>query len=605
MTSHLYVKLKSTALLATAFVVAGLSTLATNLLVSTGQAAAATQSTWMVVGHIAVNPDGKKVTISSAVNSQYNTITISPNGQRLAYEPKSAPGTIVTSNVDGSQQLTIANMGADRSYFSSRMFWSRDSSQVVMPIGRGDGTSDMMLMNANGSGSRRVVVPNGMQGQRIAWVSNTKLMYAQENKVCTIQTDGTGNGCITVANLPAGQSNGNSGCVTSINDPVMPSVSSQWMLVYIGCGSQGLYRISTSLTGLQQLVPDTDATILDYAFSPDGSRFAYLYDASSPKLYTMNIDGTGRQFVGNGFTEQTLSWGAANSIFEPVPATPNPTPTPAPVPTTAGGAAITSQYGGRCLDIDTNGAGASGSKVQLWGCSAAANQRWSLMADGTVRAHYGSNLCLDVDTNGGGVDGNKVQAWACSGASNQRWTRTAANELRSQYTGRCLDVDTNGGGSDGNKVQLWGCSGGSNQKWNFSADPNVTNVVLQSQYTSRCLDAQPTGGGNGNAVYIWDCHGGTNQRWTLNANGSITAGYGGRCLDVDTNGGGANGNKIQLWDCTGASNQRWARTTSGTVVSQYTGRCLDVDTNTGGANGNKIQLWDCTGVSNQRWTVLQ
>ncbi len=460
MTSYLYTNLKRTMLLAFVAAVVGLGSLAATL-VNASEAAAATQSTWMVVGNTAVNPDGKKVTISSAVNASNNTLTISPNGQRLAFEPKNMPGTIVTTNVDGTQRIAVAALGADRSYLASRMTWSRDSSQIAMPIGHGNGAYDVMVLAANGTSSRRVTIPNGSQSQRIAWVSNTKLLYAQENKVCTIQTDGTGNGCITVANLPAGQSNGNSGCVTSINDAVMPSVTSSWMLVYIGCGSQGLYRISTSLTGLKLLVADANATIMDYAFSPDGTRFAYMYDLNSPKLYTMNIDGTGRQFVGNGFTAQTLSWGAANSIFEPVPATPTPTPTPTP-----SGSLLQTQYGGRCLDVDTNGGGVNGNKVQLWDCVGNANQRWTLNSDGTIRSSYG-NRCLDVDTNGGGVNGNKVHMWDCSGGANQKWTRGTNGTFRSQYANRCLDVDTNGGGANGNKIQIWDCSGGINQNWNI------------------------------------------------------------------------------------------------------------------------------------------
>ncbi|MGW2786306.1 ricin-type beta-trefoil lectin domain protein [Streptomyces populi] len=113
--------------------------------------------------------------------------------------------------------------------------------------------------------------------------------------------------------------------------------------------------------------------------------------------------------------------------------------------------------GGKCLDVDNAGT-ADGTKVQLWTCNGTGAQRWTVAADGTVKA---LGKCLDVD-NAGTADGTKVQLWTCNNTGAQKWTAAADGTVKA--LGKCLDV-SGGGTADGTKVQLWTCNNTGAQKW--------------------------------------------------------------------------------------------------------------------------------------------
>ncbi|MFB7248263.1 glycosyl hydrolase [Streptomyces populi] len=115
--------------------------------------------------------------------------------------------------------------------------------------------------------------------------------------------------------------------------------------------------------------------------------------------------------------------------------------------------------GGKCLDV-SGGASADGTKVQLWTCNNTGAQKWTVAADGTVKA---LGKCLDV-SGGGSADGTKVQLWTCNNSGAQKWAGQADGTVRNPQSGKCLDVD-NAGTADGTKVQLWTCNGTGAQKW--------------------------------------------------------------------------------------------------------------------------------------------
>jgi ricin-type beta-trefoil lectin protein/Big-like domain-containing protein len=119
---------------------------------------------------------------------------------------------------------------------------------------------------------------------------------------------------------------------------------------------------------------------------------------------------------------------------------------------------------GLCLD-DRNNSTRNGAVVQVWQCNGAANQKWQVWSDGTIR-HNG--LCLDAE-NHGTANGTKVQLWACTGAANQQWD---TRSFRIHYdnpaavnaaVGKVLD-DT-GHGGNGTQQQIWTSTGGTNQIW--------------------------------------------------------------------------------------------------------------------------------------------
>ncbi|MYV69058.1 DUF1080 domain-containing protein, partial [Streptomyces sp. SID2131] len=114
---------------------------------------------------------------------------------------------------------------------------------------------------------------------------------------------------------------------------------------------------------------------------------------------------------------------------------------------------------GKCLDVD-NSLTADGTKIQLWTCNGTAAQKWTVAADGTVKA---LGKCLDV-SGGGSADGTKVQLWTCNGTGAQKWTPQTDGTLRNPQSAKCLDA-SGGVWNDGTAVHLWTCHTGTNQKW--------------------------------------------------------------------------------------------------------------------------------------------
>jgi hypothetical protein len=57
--------------------------------------------------------------------------------------------------------------------------------------------------------------------------------------------------------------------------------------------------------------------------------------------------------------------------------------------------------------------------VEIWDCNGQANQQWTVNVDGTVTGVQ-SGLCLDA-YNAATADGTKIVLWACGTAANQKW----------------------------------------------------------------------------------------------------------------------------------------------------------------------------------------
>ncbi|WP_306208685.1 RICIN domain-containing protein [Actinoplanes sp. RD1] len=119
----------------------------------------------------------------------------------------------------------------------------------------------------------------------------------------------------------------------------------------------------------------------------------------------------------------------------------------------------------KCLDVDINGGGRDGSKVQLWRCNGTAQQGWRLAANGEVRSVRYPGMCLDADTNGNGADGSKVQIYGCNGQGQQKWRVSSGGRIMNDRYNKCLDADLNNIRNDGAKVQIWGCNSQPQQVW--------------------------------------------------------------------------------------------------------------------------------------------
>ncbi|TXS52166.1 glycoside hydrolase family 16 protein [Streptomyces sp. t39] len=115
--------------------------------------------------------------------------------------------------------------------------------------------------------------------------------------------------------------------------------------------------------------------------------------------------------------------------------------------------------GGKCVDV-AGANSADGTPVQLYDCNGTAAQRWTVGADGTIRA---LGKCLDV-ASGGTADGTVVQLWTCNGSAAQRWVANAARDIVNPQANKCLDA-TGNSSANGTRLQIWTCGGTANQKW--------------------------------------------------------------------------------------------------------------------------------------------
>ncbi|MEU7072357.1 lectin [Streptomyces narbonensis] len=129
-----------------------------------------------------------------------------------------------------------------------------------------------------------------------------------------------------------------------------------------------------------------------------------------------------------------------------------------PAPPTGTGGPITG-LGGKCVDV-AGANPANGTPVQLHDCNGTAAQKWTVNADGSIRA---LGKCLDV-TAGSTADGAKLQLYDCNGTGAQKWRVEAARDIVNVAADKCLDIP-NGNTANATRLQIWTCNGTTAQKW--------------------------------------------------------------------------------------------------------------------------------------------
>ena len=156
---------------------------------------------------------------------------------------------------------------------------------------------------------------------------------------------------------------------------------------------------------------------------------------------------------------------------------PNPDPTPkvaftgqlsygpaGSAPATGGAPAVhpIKGYGGTCVDVKRNSS-ANGTKIIIWACSGTDQaENWTFSNGEFV--HDGK--CMN-DQGNGGVR-SKVVLYTCNGASNEKWQELANGELRlvSHNGTLCLD-DPRSSTRNGTQLIVYTCTDSANQKWSL------------------------------------------------------------------------------------------------------------------------------------------
>jgi hypothetical protein len=127
-----------------------------------------------------------------------------------------------------------------------------------------------------------------------------------------------------------------------------------------------------------------------------------------------------------------------------------PTATLAPPPAADLVGAITGP-GGHCLDV--GGIGLPGSPATTRACTGTLSQRWTVGADGTLRA---GGMCAKPDA-------GEVHLLSCTADQSGQWRAGPGDTLVNLGSNRCL-TDPDNGTRTGGRMRLAGC-GGAGQRW--------------------------------------------------------------------------------------------------------------------------------------------
>jgi Ricin-type beta-trefoil lectin domain len=149
----------------------------------------------------------------------------------------------------------------------------------------------------------------------------------------------------------------------------------------------------------------------------------------------------------------------ATLSYTPAGATASPSPSPSPT-TSSGAVHPVKGYDGKCLD-DKGNSSANRALAVIWSCNSTDQaQNWSFSNDEFI--HNGK--CLNDQGNGG--IRSKVILWTCNGASNEKWSELANGEIRlhSHNNELCLD-DPGYSTKNGTQLIVYTCKGSANQKW--------------------------------------------------------------------------------------------------------------------------------------------
>jgi hypothetical protein len=119
-------------------------------------------------------------------------------------------------------------------------------------------------------------------------------------------------------------------------------------------------------------------------------------------------------------------------------------------------------FGGKCVD-DKGNSSANGAKIIIWTCSSTDQaQNWKFSSNEFI--HNGK--CMNDQGNGG--IRSKVILYTCNGASNEKWNELANGELKLQSHGGTLCVDDpRSSTANGTQLILYTCTDAANQRWSL------------------------------------------------------------------------------------------------------------------------------------------
>jgi Tol biopolymer transport system component len=278
-------------------------------------------------GRIAYVSNGQLLTITPdggdahriGVADRVGGVSWSPDGRRLAFDLADGEEgfcgcDLFVANADGSDVVRLTSDGTSR-----LPAWSPDGSEIAYTSQPSGGTSQIFVMDADGSDAHQVTTGNGFSvrpswspdGSRIAFES----VVDRNPDVYVMNADGTGVRRLTSDAAADGTP------VWSPDGTEIAFTSSR--------GPNGVYLMGADGTDPRLVVPDDDVDNLYVAWSPDGTKLAlasdrgegferaiYVFDLASGELTQL--------------TDRGPIWGPA---WQPAPVDATPTPSPMAVQT--------------------------------------------------------------------------------------------------------------------------------------------------------------------------------------------------------------------------------------------------------------------------------
>ena len=188
----------------------------------------------------------------------------------------------------------------------------------------------------------------------------------------------------------------------------------------------------------------TDCSLGDSAASSSGE----IKEVTTPVTRTISHPFRQPDFCGLAASAELLN--GSGSIHVSIASSSTPPP---PKVTAIKG------YDGKCVD-DTGNSSAKGAKVELWSCTKGAAQNWSF--SGGYLKHNGE--CANDASDGG--NGSKVILYTCTTAQNDRWTHKSNNEyVLVAHSGKLCLTDPGNSKSNGVQLTVATCKNTTNQHW--------------------------------------------------------------------------------------------------------------------------------------------
>jgi GH25 family lysozyme M1 (1,4-beta-N-acetylmuramidase) len=209
---------------------------------------------------------------------------------------------------------------------------------------------------------------------------------------------------------------------------------------------------------------------------------------------------------------------------------------------------------------------------------------------GTIKQVGGTGKCLD-DPGSKTANGTPVDLSTCTGKSSQRWTFVADGTLRTG--GKCLQV-FGGSTASGAKLRLYTCSSADEaQVWQAATDGALVNVR-----SGKCLDVPVASAANGTRPVIEPCVNSTtkaNQHW-LRPAALVLSGRPGYCMGAGQATAGAT---VDLAPCANNALESWQEQPDGTLRAD--GKCL---AERGTTVSSELSIVSCSGAAATKWKLI-